>query len=136
MQPPRLPLPETFEVNGDKYQTDAETLAALRSVVPHAKARHDGTAVQAILELGAKVGRVRKIPKGPEVTIREGVEYFRDTREHFPDAVRLRDDLERAGWRAVSVSVLTDQHRFFEPEPGGGAILVTAWRLVHEAPRG
>jgi hypothetical protein len=48
----------TFELNGQSYSTDAETLAVLRSVAPSAKASGDSSAVIAIVELGLRTGRI------------------------------------------------------------------------------
>jgi len=48
----------TFEMNGKTYQTDTETLAVLRSVIPSAKAANDFSAVAAIMILGQETGSI------------------------------------------------------------------------------
>jgi hypothetical protein len=50
-----------FEMNGMAYETDAETLAVLRSIVPSAKATGDMSAVSVVMVLGVEVGRIREI---------------------------------------------------------------------------
>lgn len=54
-------LNKTFELNGDGYRTDAETLKVLNSVMPTAKKTGNSTAVQAILFLGLKAGRIEQL---------------------------------------------------------------------------
>jgi len=51
----------TFEINGNAYQTDAQTLDVLRSIVPAAKAANDFSAVIAVMALGQAGGRIRLI---------------------------------------------------------------------------
>lgn len=53
--------PKLFEMNGKAYETDAETLAVLRSIVPSAKTTGDSSAVIAVMELGVKLGRIREV---------------------------------------------------------------------------
>lgn len=53
---------QTFEMNGKTYETDAETLALLRSIVPAAKETGDSSAVAAVMILGEQGGRIRQIP--------------------------------------------------------------------------
>ena len=48
----------TFEMNGKTYSTDQATLELLREIVPAAKATGDSSAVIAVMELGAKYGRI------------------------------------------------------------------------------
>ena len=74
------------------------------------------------------------IRPGSETRMLEGVEYFRDTRKEWADARMLATDLERMGWNDVRTVVLSEEHVQREPEPGGGRVLVTAWRP--EANRG
>lgn len=74
------------------------------------------------------------IRPGSETRMLEGVEYFRDTRKEWADARTLATDLERMGWNDVRTIVLSEEHVQREPEPGGGRVLVTAWRP--EANRG
>lgn len=54
-------MTRTFELNGSGYETDAETLAVLRSIMPRARATGDSSAVIAVMALGEATGRVRKI---------------------------------------------------------------------------
>lgn len=49
----------TFEMNGNAYETDEETLNVLRSIVPPAKASNDFSAVMAVMVLGEATGRIR-----------------------------------------------------------------------------
>lgn len=49
----------TFELNGKRYTTDNSTLEVLRSIVPCAKRTGDPSAVQVVLDLGLKCGRIR-----------------------------------------------------------------------------
>ena len=51
----------TFELNGEKYATDLETLSVLRTIMPAARATKDGSAVQAMIFAGEASGRIRKI---------------------------------------------------------------------------
>jgi hypothetical protein len=51
----------TFEMNGKAYETDAETLNVLRSIVPPAKAASDFSAVMFAMDLGEAAGRIRLI---------------------------------------------------------------------------
>jgi len=51
----------TFTLNDKAYETDAETLAVLRSIVPSARATGDSSAVIAVIELGLKSGRIREM---------------------------------------------------------------------------
>lgn len=51
----------TFEMNGKGYETDAETLEVLRSIVPTAKAAGDMSAVIAVMSLGEAAGRIREM---------------------------------------------------------------------------
>jgi hypothetical protein len=51
----------TFQLNGKSYQTDAETLNVLRSVMPSAKSTGDSSAVQAIMGLGLHSGRIVEV---------------------------------------------------------------------------
>lgn len=53
----------TFEMNGNGYVTDRETLAVLRSIVPDARAAQDMSAVVAVMELGELTGRIRLLEK-------------------------------------------------------------------------
>lgn len=48
----------TFELNGKTYTTDQETLDVLRSIMPSAKKSGDSTAVQAVMLIGLKTGRI------------------------------------------------------------------------------
>lgn len=50
----------TFELNGNTYTTDAKTIEVLRSIMPSAKSTGDATAVQAVLFLGVKSGRIKQ----------------------------------------------------------------------------
>lgn len=52
---------KTFEMNGKGYETDAETLDVLRSIVPDAKAADDATAVAAVMGLGLAAGRIKEL---------------------------------------------------------------------------
>jgi hypothetical protein len=56
-------LDKTFEMNGIAYETDAETLEVLRSIVPSAKVSDDNSAVAAVMFLGIKTGRIRETGK-------------------------------------------------------------------------
>jgi len=49
----------TFEMNGNAYSADAETLEVLRSIVPSAKAANDMSAVIFLMDLGEATGRIR-----------------------------------------------------------------------------
>lgn len=49
----------TFEMNGKAYQTDAQTLVVLRSIIPAAKSSGDNSAVAAIMSLGLHTGRIK-----------------------------------------------------------------------------
>lgn len=49
----------TFTLNGKTYQTDAETLGVLRSIMPSAKS--DSSAVLAVMALGLKFGRIVEV---------------------------------------------------------------------------
>ena len=51
----------TFEMDGVVYETDKETLAVLRSIIPAAKASCDPSAVAAVMHLGLKIGRIREV---------------------------------------------------------------------------
>ena len=55
-------LDQTFELDGKAYRTDLETLELLRSIIPNAKAKRDGSAVYAILIFGERAGRIVKMP--------------------------------------------------------------------------
>ena len=48
----------TFEMNGNAYSTDAETLEVLRSIVPSAKVANDMSAVILVMDLGEATGRI------------------------------------------------------------------------------
>jgi len=48
----------TFEMNGKSYQTDAETLNLLRSIVAAGKAANDFSAVAMMMEVGQMGGRI------------------------------------------------------------------------------
>lgn len=48
----------TFEMNGNAYETDMETLEVLRSIVPPAKSAKDFSAVIAVMDLGEATGRI------------------------------------------------------------------------------
>lgn len=50
-----------FEIDGEFYTTDAETLAVLRSIVPDAKRTGDASAVAAVMEAGLMAGRIRPL---------------------------------------------------------------------------
>lgn len=50
-----------FEMNGNAYETDEETLNVLRSIVPPAKTASDFSAVIAVMDLGEASGRIRRI---------------------------------------------------------------------------
>lgn len=52
---------EIFEMNGNTYTTDADTLNVLRSLVPAAKLSGDSSAVIAVIALGENTGRIRKV---------------------------------------------------------------------------
>lgn len=49
---------ESFELNCVTFQADAETLAVLRQVLPAAKETGDTSALQAVMELGLRSGRI------------------------------------------------------------------------------
>jgi hypothetical protein len=49
-----------FTLNGQTYNTDANTVAVFRSIVPAAKESGDGSAVIALLELGLLTGHIVK----------------------------------------------------------------------------
>jgi hypothetical protein len=51
----------TFEMNGKGYETDAETLDVLRSIVPPAKDTGDFGAVALVMVLGLDSGRIVEI---------------------------------------------------------------------------
>lgn len=55
-----------FEMNGDCYETDIETLNVLRVIVPSAKKADDMSAVIAVMSLGLSTGRIRKINIGEQ----------------------------------------------------------------------
>ena len=48
----------TFTLNGLTYHADEETLKVLRGIMSRAKATGDGSAVQAMISLGIKTGRI------------------------------------------------------------------------------
>jgi hypothetical protein len=48
-----------FELNGTWYETDAETLALLRQIIPSARETGDSSAVIAVMALGEMTGRIR-----------------------------------------------------------------------------
>ena len=50
-----------FELDGITYETDAETLKVLHSIIPAAKATGDASAVAAVMFLGIKTGRIREV---------------------------------------------------------------------------
>ena len=54
---------KTFEMNGLAYETDAETLAVLQSIIPGAKSSGDMSAVFAVMHFGLKQGRIRETGK-------------------------------------------------------------------------
>ncbi len=54
-------MTETFEMNGKAYETDAQTLNVLRSIVPAAKATGDASAVAVVMELGIQMGRIKEV---------------------------------------------------------------------------
>lgn len=54
-------MTKTFEMNGKAYQTDAEILEVLRSIVPDAKASGDASAVKWVMELGLHMGRIKEV---------------------------------------------------------------------------
>ena len=54
-------LDQTFELDGHAYSTDLETLDLLRSIVPSAKAKRDGSAVYAMMFFGQRAGRIVKM---------------------------------------------------------------------------
>lgn len=66
------------------------------------------------------------ISKNARSWVVEGVEYRRDTREHWSNAELLRDAWIREGLRDVRIDVLTLEHA--RNEPGGGRCLVRGWR--------
>lgn len=49
----------TFELNGERYVTDAETLDVIRRIAPAAQSSGDASAVAAMMELGLLTGRIR-----------------------------------------------------------------------------
>ena len=51
----------TFEMDGEAYETDKETLSVLRSIVPSAKDTGDASAVAAVMELGLMNGRIKRM---------------------------------------------------------------------------
>lgn len=51
----------TFTLNGTTYQTDAATLAVLRSIMPSAKTTGDSSAVIAVIELGKMTGKITEV---------------------------------------------------------------------------
>lgn len=50
-----------FTLNGKTYTADDQTIAVLRSIVPDAHATGDSTAVQAVMALGLKTGRIGEV---------------------------------------------------------------------------
>lgn len=54
-------MKDQFELNGVTYEADADTLAALRSIMPAAKDSSDYSAVTAVMALGLKTGRIGRI---------------------------------------------------------------------------
>lgn len=54
-------MTKTFEMNGKAYQTDAQTLEVLRSIVPAAKSTGDASAVAVVMELGLQMGRIKEV---------------------------------------------------------------------------
>ena len=48
-------------IDGNEFETDAETLAALNSVFPSARASGDYSAVFALMYWGIKAGIIRKV---------------------------------------------------------------------------
>jgi len=52
---------QLFELNEKLYSTDSETLAVLRSIIPSAKAIGDSSAVQTVIAVGLKTGRIEAI---------------------------------------------------------------------------
>jgi hypothetical protein len=50
-----------FSMNGKFYETDLEIIKLLRVLVPAAKRSNDTSAVQCVMELGARTGRIHQI---------------------------------------------------------------------------
>jgi len=48
-----------FELNGESFTTDAETLQVLHSITASARTAGDGSAVQAVVFLGLDTGRIQ-----------------------------------------------------------------------------
>ncbi len=57
-KPETLILADLFELNGEWYRTDLETLSVIRGIVPDARTSGDGSAVQAVIALGLETGRI------------------------------------------------------------------------------
>ena len=51
----------TFEMNGKGYITDLEALNVIRSIVPSAKRAGDTSAVELLMYLGEKTGRIKEM---------------------------------------------------------------------------
>ena len=50
----------SFELNGESFTTDADTLHVLHSITASARATGDGSAVQAVIFLGLDAGRIQR----------------------------------------------------------------------------
>jgi hypothetical protein len=50
-----------FTLNGTAYETDAETMEVLRSIMDMAKATNDSSAVMAVIFLGIQAKRISVI---------------------------------------------------------------------------
>lgn len=49
---------KNFSLNGTTYSTDSETFEVLSSIIESAKVSGDSSAVQAVIFLGIKAGRI------------------------------------------------------------------------------
>ena len=53
-------MARSFSLNGKTYLSDEETVKTLASIIPAAKANGDTSAVQAMIVLGLKTGRIKE----------------------------------------------------------------------------
>jgi hypothetical protein len=56
-----------FKLDSIVYETDAEMLEVILRIISSAKASNDVSSVVAVLFLGIRSGRIRKIGKAPQV---------------------------------------------------------------------
>jgi len=49
---------KTFRLNNKNYKTDNKTMKVLKSIMSSAKKNNDSTAVQAMIFLGLKTGKI------------------------------------------------------------------------------